>query len=274
MKKRHLFASKKLRYYYFTLCLMFFVFGVMNYIIMFYFKYIYNMFDPNIFTFITSLVSIIVGFIFIFVIYRIGQYYRNLYDFFLSSNHQSYLQEQTDLQDNFQYIEKQYYENIYQELKRLEKDDFHQRMLSLEEVIQTYKNTYSRNMIINSLLSYKFQTPQYQHISIYTNIHVPSKSFVSDIDLSALLFNLVDNALKGASQTTQPEIYLSMEEKYRCLKIHIHNSYIKNQTVLPRHHGYGIKIMKDIVEKYHGEMIITKNHHFDVMIYLYEEDGL
>lgn len=275
MIRKCLFENKKLNYFYLIFCFVIFIFGLVNYILFFIFEYRYDFFYPNFFTFIFSLFSLLSGIIFLFVIYRLGKYYQNLYDIFDYKNQQSYLEEQFVFQESFQLIEKQYFQNIYYQLNLLDQsqtNEFEQDIVFLENAIQRYKNTYSQNMIIDSLLLYKFHAPQYQHIQINTDIHVPVKSFVSDIDLSSLLFNLVDNALNGACQSSEPEIFLSIEEKYHCLKIQIQNSYVSNQIVSSdKYHGYGLKIIKDIVKRYHGEIYIKKQDKFEVIAYLYEE---
>ena len=99
--------------------------------------------------------------------------------------------------------------------------------------------------------------------------------FLSDIDLSSLMFNLIDNAINATKLCQRPFIKLHIEEKYHCLKVQIENSYDPKQMIEKKQgHGYGLRIIRDIVAAYHGDMTLKQEDGwFDVTIFLYEGES-
>ncbi len=92
-------------------------------------------------------------------------------------------------------------------------------------------------------------------------------SFMNPMDISALFGNALDNAIESAEQIQDEKerlIYLAVDRQKNFLRIYVENRYsgrvtfrhhlpltTKNDTNL---HGYGVKSMKQIAEKYNGSI--------------------
>lgn len=92
---------------------------------------------------------------------------------------------------------------------------------------------------------------------------LPSELKIEDRELCVLCANLLDNALKAAKE----QIKLNIAETAGFLVIEMKNDYKEKPLVKNNHfvsereqdsleHGWGMKIIEQIVEKYHGELTI------------------
>ena len=95
------------------------------------------------------------------------------------------------------------------------------------------------------------------------HITAPSELPLSDPDLCALVMNIVDNAITAASETDEPYLMLKIHEKEGYLAIVCENSLAPQETeakqeTVPKH-GWGLKIIRNIVEKYRGAIIAENN---------------
>ncbi len=102
-------------------------------------------------------------------------------------------------------------------------------------------------------------------------------SFVSDYDMSAILDNLLGNAVECAENELNPYIHMQLDSDNVFHKIIISNSCsVKpksvNETLLTTKknkdiHGYGIKSVLKAIENYKGEMQWThENNEFKIVI--------
>lgn len=105
--------------------------------------------------------------------------------------------------------------------------------------------------------------------------------FVSgnDIDVSILLSNLLDNAIEGCSNCNLPQIELTVRRKKSLTYIMVKNSIacsvlnenpkLKTRKKDKSTHGYGIRSIKNIAQKYSGSVdFIEKNSCFIAEIWL------
>lgn len=105
--------------------------------------------------------------------------------------------------------------------------------------------------------------------------------FVSDndVDVSILLSNLLDNAIEGCSDTDFPQIELIVKRKKSLTYITVRNSIagsvldenpkLKTSKKDKSAHGYGIRSIKNIAEKYNGSVdFLEENGYFSTEIWL------
>lgn len=126
--------------------------------------------------------------------------------------------------------------------------------------------------LLNAILSrYKRQCNERQ-IAFLTDIRNETTDFIADNDLTSLFCNLLDNSLEAASnvQNSFIEISTGKREKTPFTVITVINScrtnpftehggnLITNKSQKNKH-GFGIKSIKKIVNKYHGDMRIYYN---------------
>ena len=91
---------------------------------------------------------------------------------------------------------------------------------------------------------------------------LPDKCFIDDISLTCIFSNILDNAIEACEKASGDKyIKLSIFNKSNCIVINCINSKsqnIKSQenlfktTKIENGHGFGIKIIKEIVTSYDG----------------------
>jgi sensor histidine kinase regulating citrate/malate metabolism len=123
------------------------------------------------------------------------------------------------------------------------------------------------NDMINALISQRIHESNSQ-ITISTSGFFPEKFWLEDMDLCVLFSNLISNSVEACEKLIykEKEIVLVIEEGEKGVSF-----LIKNPTETEfkdgnfdwgttkedkQNHGYGLRNIKHIVEKYHGEMEI------------------
>lgn len=156
-------------------------------------------------------------------------------------------------------------------------NDMEDFMLNPNEIVS------SGNIEIDSILNYMLQQAKKSLLSVNVKIQIPEKISHS-FDINIILGNLLENAIEAAEKTEDKILNALITLKQGVLKIEIENSYcgtwispnsLKKGITLStkkdqEHHGFGLKSVKNIVEKYHGIMEICPNETlFCVKIILY-----
>lgn len=123
---------------------------------------------------------------------------------------------------------------------------------------QANKYIESGNIVIDSILNYKLQEMYERDIKVDTEIVLLEKLDISFYDFNIILGNLLDNSIEAAEQTEEKYIKICITYRKHKLDIEIHNTTnnkvdmnnvktTKKDTV---NHGYGIKNIKEILNKY------------------------
>lgn len=131
-----------------------------------------------------------------------------------------------------------------------------------------YSNT--NNIYIDNIINYKLRKACEMGIHIECDIIVPYDIELPMVDMTSLLGNLLDNAITGTLKTNNKLIKIHIQYNKHTLLGIIENTYdgnlnykngilttIKQDT---KHHSFGLKNIKKIVEKYNG---ILKIEHTD-----------
>lgn len=121
---------------------------------------------------------------------------------------------------------------------------------------------YSDNNIINFTLSYFALKAEKKDVQFHCKANVPENINIPDTDLSAILSNALENAVKAAAEVknaTMREVSVLVSFKKNKLLISIANSYsgkIESDGELPSNnaagHGFGVKSIKAIAERHNG----------------------
>lgn len=138
---------------------------------------------------------------------------------------------------------------------------------------------YTRNREFNLLLNYLINKAKTEHIHPDIDVDIPATLSCNMYDMNILLSNLFDNAIEASSASSNKTLIFRIKYAKDILNIEISNSFSgeirkrgKNyQTTKDdkKLHGYGLKNVTHIVEKYHGTMNIrNENQIFSVSVYL------
>lgn len=138
------------------------------------------------------------------------------------------------------------------------------------------------NIIIDGLINYKLQCALEENITVHSEIAVPSDLEMDTSDIVVIIGNLLDNAISAILELQNDQRYLTIKIVYSMNRLIIHmlnpykrevqyqNGEIVTSKVDSSNHGFGLKNIERIVEKYSGYMQINPdNNKFKVDILLY-----
>lgn len=104
---------------------------------------------------------------------------------------------------------------------------------------------------------------------------LPSELKIEDRELCVLCANLLDNALKAAKEQIKLNIAIAagflvieMENDYKEKPLVKNNHFVSEREQDSSAHGWGMKIIEQIVEKYHGELSIRVDMQVSIKILL------
>lgn len=148
----------------------------------------------------------------------------------------------------------------------------------LEEVIKEEEIQFTQNSGMNQLLSNKYQRAQESDIQTNFDVQVPAEMGFEMRDLGALIGNAVDNAIEACQRcTSERKIDLRLIYFNHMLLLEIENTTaeqvtdFKTQKKKAFEHGFGVKSIQAITEKYHGDMLYeAKEHSFRLELSIWE----
>lgn len=177
-------------------------------------------------------------------------------------------------------------EQTHQEIKKAKHDMLnHYNILEYLLVQQKYKECYNYlgelksniekaptyyrtgNDIIDAVINQKIDANRQNHICFQVEASISSDLYIAPIDLGAILSNLLDNAIEAVQEIeddTNRMITLKIHNHHKQILIDISNTVVSNPikdgTLIRRKkdcykdHGYGMKSIQYVVDKYNGYM--------------------
>lgn len=130
------------------------------------------------------------------------------------------------------------------------------------------KLIFTGNPIIDGFLNMKLNEASAYGANVETNLQISKNIPIAPKDMSIVLGNLLDNAIKALSlcEKKPPLLAVAMRQEPGALLIEIENSHNGTvhkfgnmfQTTKPKKdgHGIGLKNVQRVVEAYHGQMEI------------------
>lgn len=164
---------------------------------------------------------------------------------------------------------------------KISDNDFEAAKDNLENILAEVENTGKivncGNRVIDYIVNVKLNSIKNAKILVYGD--ASKANIVSDLELSILLGNLLDNAIEAIKDDEKPEIelYFTVKNGYQSIlcKNSINKSILKNNPELhttktgKSSHGYGIRSIINITEKNHGYVeIFEEKQKFCVQILL------
>lgn len=127
--------------------------------------------------------------------------------------------------------------------------------------------------LINSILAQYSEYAAAKNIKTDFTAAVPESINIDDIDICCLLTNILDNALEACSRIKESEVFihLTIHQKSEFLYVGCTNTcetaglrYSSGRLISsknePDGHGNGLKLIKEITEKYNGLLNIETEH--------------
>lgn len=163
-----------------------------------------------------------------------------------------------------------------EEGKMGEAKDYAGEILDKLNKMYTYVNV--GNSLLNYIINKKLSKAKEAGIEIKAEIENCSFEYMDSVDFSALLNNMLDNAITGALSSKEKKLEMQISSRKGFDILTVKNSIDKSvlehnpefvSTKEEAGHGYGMKQIRSMVEKYHGNLdIYEKNQMFAVTIML------
>lgn len=145
---------------------------------------------------------------------------------------------------------------------------------ALEEVYQNIRiydsSFHTKNNILNTILMEKKLKADKINATMTVIADGRNLDFIEDLDLYVLFGNILDNAIEAVEKiddidsriislsVSQEANFISIQESnYFSGKIKKLNGTIQTSKEDKNYHGYGIRSVKSIVKKYHGNIVIN-----------------
>ena len=226
---------------------------------------------------VTLLHIIISGFILILVNITMIIIDERIYNSIIVEYGQKTLKQHTEALENQMHL-------IYQseESLRLLRHDFKNHLIMLSELyssgnvekISPYISSLlgdmdtpafakSNNFVIDSIINFKLNSIKESEIKINLDLSVPVTIDILAHDLTAIIANLLDNAITACEKSEAKRLDIKINCKVGNLIIFINNSYngriieengvLKTTKPFGSNHGFGLKSVKHILQKYGGD---------------------
>ena len=155
-------------------------------------------------------------------------------------------------------------------------NDCAQRYISeiIVSVEQTVTKKYCSNKIVNMILSTYENTIKEYEIDFTYSIRIPSELAFSDSDISSILSNSLENAVKAVSflEQSRRKIEADLCMKGGKLLISIKNTYAEKPTIIDgmpqakkMGHGFGTQSIRYVVEKLKGNCQFTVDDEYFIL---------
>jgi len=147
------------------------------------------------------------------------------------------------------------------------------------------------NTALDSIINYKLKNASQENIRLDLRLLIPPALNVEPSDMTAILGNLLDNALEAAERVQEKHLRIDIEYSRGVLFITVKNSFDGEVRYTQeggtkriaagllasrkdgREHGHGLKNIQRAVEKYNGQMKIThEGNIFSVSLMLYVKE--
>lgn len=135
------------------------------------------------------------------------------------------------------------------------------------------------NSLLNYIINTKLQFAKENGIDVKAEIENLSFDQIGSVDFSALLNNLLDNAIEASLNSNNKEIVVNILKKRGydtiLVKNKISKSVLKDNPSLisikknKEEHGYGLKHIRSLVDKYEGMIDIYEENEFFCIYVVY-----
>lgn len=132
------------------------------------------------------------------------------------------------------------------------------------------------NERIDSILNYMISKAKDSGIDVSWKIQIPEHLGIPVFDINVILSNLFENAMNAMSEVTEPSFRIMMKYDRGILCISTQNNCSGKGKISgdSKEHGFGLKNIRRIAEKYHGSLTATvQDGDFQANVLLFLEDA-
>lgn len=145
--------------------------------------------------------------------------------------------------------------------------EFTQKLTESIAVDMSAVNT--NHPVVNAVLNQKYRTMQGKHISLILKVDDLREFSMAEEDIIILLSNLLDNAIKASEKvqkkTGKAVVHLKLGFEENKLLLSVRNPVTEKveivdnevQAVKKENHGIGLLNVREVVEKYGGDMVLS-----------------
>lgn len=151
---------------------------------------------------------------------------------------------------------------LLEQRKYTEATEFFKNYQSVNSSVLNQSST--GNSIIDVILFREKMKAREAGIPFETKVVVPQKLHISEVDISSVLFNLLDNALEASQNVENPKVFLNLRKEQNYILISVENRVKEEileknpflETTKGDHvlHGNGVKIVQQIALQNDGEL--------------------
>ena len=126
--------------------------------------------------------------------------------------------------------------------------------------LNSTKTYYTNNKIINAILVNKINEAKNNNIHIDLSINIKNDINLPNSDIISLLTNLIDNSIEAVLHANDKTIKLELIsiDSFDIVIKNNYNESIKIEKENKHLHGFGTKIIKEIVNRNNGKMLVQK----------------
>ena len=160
-----------------------------------------------------------------------------------------------DVKKHYFYIQEQINKQHFDDLKNY-------TSTAIQSIEDNYAKYNTGNLVIDSFVSNLKEVADKYHITLDTSIKLSTTQIpLTDYDLTIVLGNLFDNAITACNDVENAVITVKLQTIRNTFTIYVENSYNASKKHSSDNdfdfiHGYGLKNVKNSVEKYNGFCII------------------
>lgn len=245
---------------------------------------------PASFFIIYLLLIVLSVFIYLMIYYNAKEYNEKRVEQLIIDANKGYIEMMQMSEDKYNSIRKINHDvkNQFMMLKLLAQE---KKYDELEKYLNNYLSTMSEislsshcgNKVLDDVLTIIYSKCDKEKITLNSKVIVPQTFNIEPIDLCCVLTNLADNAIKSIKDEENREINLDIKYINQSLVIEMtnysktnfderHLDSLVHEQSKSDYHGYGLKIINGIAEKYHGSLkLACQNHVFTADVLLFDE---
>jgi len=151
------------------------------------------------------------------------------------------------------------------------------------DIGETALHSNTGNIAFDSIINFKLENAKQENIRTEISIALPKTLDIETSDVTAILGNLLDNALEAVARVREKKLAIDIEYKRGALFIQVKNTFDgevryagegEGRRIATRKesagHGLGLKNIARATEKYNGYIDITHDAQtFTVVVFLY-----